>query len=119
MDSTTYADLGYKVEKVDFLVEAPTYENFVKFDPESEDNEKKTALKRANVTFSANFNEQKTQTLYIKTKDYSGSEAMWIDFADGATTFVTYLVTYSETSSPLYIQDVATPYTQTSVTYRS
>ena len=80
---------------------------------------KRRALKRANTSFSANFNQQKAQTFYIKTKDYSGDEAMWIDFSDGATTFVTYLVTYSEISSPLYIQDRLTPYTQKSVAYRS
>ena len=119
LDNTSYADLGYKIENVDFLVEQPTYQNFANYDPTSDDLEKRYALKRAQTTFSANFNEQKAQTFYIKTKDYNGDEAMWIDFEDGATTFVTYLVTYSETSSPLYIQENAVPYTQTSVTYRS
>ena len=118
MDNTTYADLGYKIENVDFLVERPTYANFQNYDPTSEDLDKRNALKRANTTFSANFNKQKTQTFYIKTKDYNGNPAMWIDFTDGATSFVTYLVSYSESASPLYIQD-SSAYTQMSVTYRS
>ena len=118
LDNTAYADLGYKIENVDFLVERPTYDNFHLYDPASEIPAENTALKRAFTTFTANFNKQKTQTFYIKTKEYNSDQAMWIDFADGATTFVTYLVTYSEPASPLYIQD-SSAYTQVSITYRN
>ena len=115
LDTTSMADMGYKIENVDFLNEQPTYANFVAY---HSDIEHSTALKRAYTSFSADFNEQQAQTLYIKTKDYNGNPAMWIDFADGATTFVTYLVTYSENASPLYIQS-SEAYRQQSVPYRS
>ena len=108
MDTTTFADIGYKVENVDFLTEAPTYAKY-----------KSGTLDEAGVSFTANFNETETQTFYITAKNYSETPVLWLNFTDGATPFVTYLVTYSESSSPLYIQDNETPYQQVSVPYRS
>ncbi len=116
---TTMADVGYKIENVAFLNEQPTLANFMLYDPDSDDEAKKNALKTAGVSFSANFNDNQIKTFYVKTKEYNGNPVLWIDFEDGATPFVTYLTTYSADSKYHYIQDVESPYHQINVAYRS
>lgn len=119
LGDTEFADVGYKVDRVEFLNERPTYDNFKLYDPESEDEEKKNALKVSGVTFSANFNDNTIRSFYATTKDYESSPVLWLDFDDGADPFVTYLLTYSEDKRPFYIQNVSNPYIETSVAYRS
>lgn len=102
----TIANMGNTVEHCDFLTEAPEFNDF------------SSDLALANISFRANFNDKYGTTFYVKTKEVSAVDYLWLDFEDGEEDrFVTYLVTYSSTKNPLYILE--TRYADVNVLYRT
>jgi hypothetical protein len=106
--SKDIADIGNSIEKVNFLTSAPSFDSF---------NDK--TLATADVTFKAVYDESFGNSFNVNTKYDSQDSATYIalNFTDTPHMYTTYLVTYSPTKQPVYIN--GTKYREVNVLYRT
>ena len=104
--SKDLADIGHSIDKVNFLTETPTFNDY---------NEK--TLSVTDVTFKALYNDNMNTNFLVSTSVDDAVNCLALSFSDSPSMFVTYLLTYSPTKQTHFIN--GTRYKDINIFYRT